>query len=382
MKKEIGKEQIKAAVSLVSAYGIIAFLVTWRTLVAAQGVLPGFSPIFYVTVCILFSAALPAGFLLPHSKVSKILMIFGSYWVSFQITLFFACLVELPAYIILTALLKILPPSQFAVLSLFLFALTAVLTVYGIIHTRNISVTPYTCEVSRPVFQGKWLRIAQLSDLHLGSINDLKTVRKIVKKTNSLRPDLICITGDTFTENVREVFEFEKIAAELTGLQSRYGVFACLGNHDAGVDLPDMLSFFQKANIRVLEDCAVRQDGVVLLGRSDMAPGGNEGQTRKTIPQCLEPSDKDNLIIVLDHQPGDIERSKEAGVDLLLSGHTHGGQFYPLNRIVRRFFPHYHGCRKYGDMYSIVSSGTCTPIPYVRVGTKSEIAEILLLGGK
>ncbi|ULQ58515.1 metallophosphoesterase [Brucepastera parasyntrophica] len=320
--------------------------------------------------------------MLPRSKGAKLLMIFGSYWVSFQITFFFACLVEWPANILLVWLLKILRPEQFAFLSLILFGITALLTVYGIIHTRNIRITRYTCEVSKPAFRGQWMRIAQLSDMHLGSINDLKAVRKIVRKTNALRPDLICITGDTFTENVREVFELDDIALEFRNLQSRYGVFACLGNHDSGVELPDMLSFFEKANIHLLEDQAVQQDGVVLLGRSDMTPGENFRHIRKSIPQCLEPEDKDHLIIVLDHQPGDIESSRDAGVDLLLSGHTHGGQFYPLNRIIRRFFPHYQGCRQYGNMYAIVSAGTCTPIPYVRVGSKSEIVEILILGDR
>lgn len=275
-------------------------------------------------------------------------------------------------------LLPVVPELLFARAALILFAVTSLLTLYGAIHMRSIRLTRYDCPVDKKNFRGKQLRIAHLSDLHLSAVNDLRLMRRIVERVNSLDADLVCITGDTFTENMREVFTPDEIAGAFRGFRSRYGVYTCLGNHDSGPELPGMKDFFRQAGIHLLEDETAPLPGALLLGRVDAPPKGS----RKTAAECLEGSDPQDCVLIMDHQPGDIEGAKQAGADILLSGHTHGGQFYPLNRLIAKVFPHYYGCKRYGDLWSIVSAGTCTAVPHVRVIGKSEIILVTVTGAE
>ncbi|HIU75584.1 MAG TPA: metallophosphoesterase, partial [Candidatus Pelethocola excrementipullorum] len=279
-------------------------------------------------------------------------------------------------------LLHVLTKTQYAKVSMILFVVTVIATVYGIIHARVIRITRYDCPVRKPGIQGKTLTIAHLSDLHLGSINDYRAIKKVVERVNSISPDLICITGDTFTENIKDIFERKEMEELFHSLKSKYGVYACLGNHDSGSDFSEMLQFFKNAGIRLLCEEGVNLDGILLYGRTDMTPGGDLTHRRKAIEVSLQGVDNNRLIIVMDHQPGDIENSQKAGVDLLLSGHTHGGQFFPVHRMVRRVFPHYVGCRRYEQMYAVISSGTCTAVPPIRIGSDSELVVVTIRGIK
>jgi len=363
-------------------YLILAGIGAWRVLVMLKTFYPGLSAAGYLGGYALMSTALPLGFFLPHSRISKMLDIIGNYWVCFQLTFFFTAMVEWLVKLAAVNLLRAFTAEQFAGISLLLFSLSAIVTVYGIIHARIIHLTKYQCQVDKPCFQDEMLRIVHLSDLHLGSINNLNEMRKIVVQVNAMCADVICITGDTFTENVHDVFDIDGIAEVFCLLESRYGVYACLGNHDAGSEFPQMLEFFRRTNIHLLYDEYVQLDNIILLGRSDMTPGGNLKNERKPIEDCLKGADLDKLVIVLDHQPGDLKSAMTAGADLLLSGHTHGGQFFPIHRMIRRIFPHYCGCKQFGQMYSIVSSGTCMAIPPIRIGSRSEIVEITVFNNK
>lgn len=361
-------------------YTLIAGFGAWRGFVMLYYLMPGLSAKLYIGGYLLVCTALPLGFFLPHNKISKALDIFGNYWLCFQLTFFFGSLVEWSVKLITVNLLAVLTKTQYAKVSMVIFFATAIATIYGIIHARVIHINRYDCPVRKPGIQGGNLTIVHLSDLHLGSINDYKAMKKVVEQVNTISPDLICITGDTFTENIKDIFEREEIEELFRSLKSKYGVFACLGNHDSGSDFSEMLKFFKNAGIQLLCEEGVELDGILLYGRTDMTPGGDLTHRRKAIEESLRDVEKNQVIIVMDHQPGDIENSQKAGVDLLLSGHTHGGQFFPVHRMVRRIFPHYFGCRQYEQMYSIISSGTCTAVPPIRIGSDSEIVVITVRG--
>ncbi|MCD8145208.1 MAG: metallophosphoesterase [Oscillospiraceae bacterium] len=355
------------------AYILMTSLIAWRVWKMLSRTISGFCLRWYLStygiLCVLF----PLGFFLPKSKFSKLLQTIGNYWNSLELILLFAVSIEWPVDVLLVHLLKALQQKQMAFVSLVVFGTALITFLYGAIHHGQIKIKEYQCAVNKQKLPGDSLRIVQLSDIHLSSINDLRKIKKIVSMVNTLSADYICITGDTFTENTREVFDIDVIASELRKLYSKYGVFACLGNHDAGKELPKMKKFFHDADIKLLEDSSIFQDGILLLGRSDMTPGGDMNHNRPSFTVNLRDVARNNLIIVMDHQPGAIESCAKAGVDILLSGHTHGGQFFPLNLLIRHIFPHYHGCRKFGQMYSIVSPGTCTPVPYIRAIGDSEI---------
>lgn len=361
-------------------YALIAAFGAWRGFVMLYYLMPALSVVLYIAGYLLLCTPLPLGFFLPHSKLSKALDIFGNYWLCFQLTFFFGSLVEWTVKLITVNLLRVLTKTQYAKISMVLFTFTVIATIYGIIHARVIRITRYDCPVRKPGIQGKTFTIAHLSDLHLGSINDYRAIKKVVERVNSISPDLICITGDTFTENIKDIFERKEIEELFRSLRSRYGTYACLGNHDSGSDFSEMLQFFKNAGIRLLCEEGVDLDGILLYGRTDMTPGGDLTHRRKAIEESLRDVDRNQVIIVMDHQPGDIENSQKAGVDLLLSGHTHGGQFFPVHRMVRRVFPHYVGCRRYEQMYSIISSGTCTAVPPIRIGSDSELVVVTVRG--
>lgn len=363
------KENVVTVLLFIALEAIVA----WRVWAGLKAVLPWVSSGWYIAAIVLLTLTLPLGFFLPHSKLSRVLDIIGNYWLCVMLLFFSAALFEWLGEILLVYT-GLLSGSTYAYVSLAIYSLAAIVTVYGIISARRIWNTSYDCNISK---QGpRKLKVVQLSDLHLGSITDLKAVSRIVDRVNCLHPDLICVTGDTFTDSVREVFDLDGIAKALAGLESKYGVYGCLGNHDYGSDQWKMIGFFEAANIRILSDEYVEFDGITLLGRSDMTPAGNMRHKRMDIQECLKGANMDNTVIVMDHQPGDIENTAKAGGDILLSGHTHGGQFFPVQLLVRKAFPHYYGCRKYGNMHSVVSSGTGAAIPHIRLGSKSEIVEV------
>ena len=246
--------------------------------------------------------------------------------------------------------------------------------VYGFIHARKLHLHAFAVKTAKCLPHGT-LTIVHLSDLHLGYIQNDRFVRNLVRRVNSLTPDLICITGDTFSDTLRPIRAPFETADRLSKLRARYGVYACFGNHDAG-ETEKMASFFERAHIRVLEDDALfPAPNIALIGLADATPGGVR-MRRASIGECMIGTDPLQYRIVLDHQPRDILAIAERGADLLLSGHTHGGQFFPVTLAIRRRFRCYSGEYRFGRLHIIVSTGSGAGSPPIRIGTSGEIGVI------
>lgn len=169
-----------------------------------------------------------------------------------------------------------------------------------------------------------------------------------------------------------------KLQALFGSIESEYGVYACLGNHDAGATYREMLAFLDGAGVQVLMDEAAVIDGrFVLAGRRDSFPIGNQGEPRKGLEGVPEAADLP--LIVLDHQPGNIGEYG-GDVDLILCGHTHRGQMFPFNLVTDAVFDVDYGYYRAGDATPqvIVTSGAGTWGPPLRVGTDNEVVEINL----
>ncbi len=270
-------------IPILAFYLLITALSAWRVWHAVSQFFPGWALPWYAADCCVLSFSLPLGYLLPKTRIAKGLEIIGNYWYSLQFMLIFAALFEWLVDVVVVCLRRLPLQKQMSVFSLVIFVVAAAGFLYGAVHTRKIKIREYDCPVAKPLPTGETLRIVHLSDIHLGSINDLHMVQKIVSEVNTLSADYICITGDMFTETTHEVFEMNAISAEFRKLKSKYGVYACLGNHDAGEDLPEMKRFFQESGITLLEDESVVQEGVFLLGRTDMTPGGDTGHNRPSV---------------------------------------------------------------------------------------------------
>ena len=262
--------------------------------------------------------------------------------------------------------------------------------IYGMVHAVHI----YTTRYEVPSKKDAHLKIALVADLHLGYSIGSHQMEEMVEKINAEEPDVVVIAGDIFDNEYDAIYEPDRVADLLAGLKSRYGTYACYGNHDieepvlAGFTFrqsekkesdPRMDEFLKDANITLLRDEGMLIDGkFYLYGRPDAHRPGRGIETRKTPDEITAGLDKDKPIIVLDHQPKELQELADAGVDIDLCGHTHDGQMFPGNLTIKLMWENACGYLQKGKMHNIVTSGVGLFGPNMRVGTKAEICPITI----
>ena len=258
--------------------------------------------------------------------------------------------------------------------------LCAILLLYGALHARSINTVNYNLTLPG---KSAGLRIALISDLHIGSSVGKLWIQKIVDTINRTQPDIVLIAGDIFDGNLDVIGDLPGVVSQLKRISAPLGVYACLGNHDvdrmridAGTKrIEDIL---KEADIVLLQDevRAIR-DSLYITGRKDARPIGMSAQ-RKSADELLAGSE--GTIIMLDHQPVQFLQNEKAGVDFLLCGHTHKGQLFPANLITRGMFKKmgavHYGYWKGETMQAVVTSGAGVWGPPLRVATNSEVAVI------
>lgn len=239
---------------------------------------------------------------------------------------------------------------------------------------HNVIRTDYLIRTNKEIGTDKF-RIAQISDSHIGATMDGDDFINYMKKINKSNPDIVVVTGD-FVDDDTTKDDMIKGCIGLGNLKSKYGVYYINGNHDAGYfnkrdysynELKDEL---KKNNVKILEDeYAKINDYIYIVGRID-----RRYLERKKIEQLVKDIDNSKYIIDLNHQPNDYENEKNAKVDLVLSGHTHGGQLFPLGPlgVLAGFNDNYYGFQKRGDTSFIVNSGLGDWAIKFKTGTVSE----------
>ena len=266
------------------------------------------------------------------------------------------------------------------------------LCIRGIIHAKYIKVTPYKVTVNKTVPDTDKLKVVLVADTHFGYNAGVIHAHELVRKINKQKPDLVCIAGDIFDNEYEGLKNPEKTASTLRSIRSRYGVYACWGNHDlnepilAGFtfrsankdyDDPRMTQFLKDANIRLLNDETVLIDErFYLTGRKDPSRCRKMDDTRKSPSQLTKSLDLRRPVIFMDHQPGELDEVASSGADLDLCGHTHDGQLFPLNIITSLVWENSCGYLKKGNMHNIVTSGIGIWGPNMRTATNSEICAI------
>lgn len=262
-------------------------------------------------------------------------------------------------------------------------------TGYGLYHARDLKIKEYSVSIKADSPLSN-LKVVLISDLHLGSKLDKAFVKELVSKINPLKPDIICIAGDIFDNDYEALVDPKETAQLLSNLESVYGVYACLGNHDidglyeeakedGSLGHEKIAAFLEQAKIHLLEDEAVMiADSFVIAGRKDRRPLGSRGAVRNSLSQIIGESNT-LPVLLLDHQPQGEEEAKQAGVDLLMCGHTHNGQMFPGNLIVKLTAKYTYGYEKDGDMNVVVTSGAGFWGPPCRVASDSEIVVLNLV---
>lgn len=223
--------------------------------------------------------------------------------------------------------------------------------------------------------------LVQISDLHASSLFQEPRTRKIVNKVNLLQPDIVLLTGD-IVDGLPE--QREKDMAPLKDLKTRYGVFACLGNHEYFSDFYGWLREFKDLGLEVLKNdhvvLKVKGETLIIAGITDPVapmfeePGPDVMAAFKGAPEI-------GVRILMAHQPKEAKANAAAKVDLQLSGHTHGGQIKGIHWISGKFFNggYVSGLYRIGRMFLYVSNGAglWSGLP-VRLGVPAEISQIIL----
>jgi len=218
-------------------------------------------------------------------------------------------------------------------------------------------------------------RIVQISDVHVGATITREFVQTIVQEINALKPDLIAITGDLVDGTVAQL---RSQLESLGELKAKDGVFFVTGNHEYYTgDVDEWLAWLTSIGIRPLRNERVTiRKGFDLAGTDDFSARGNgHGQN---IPQALAGRKTDIPVVLLAHQPRSFFQAESLGIDLQLSGHTHGGQIFPFTYVVSLFQPYMAGLYRRGNAQLYVSRGTGYWGPPMRLGSPAEITEITL----
>lgn len=275
--------------------------------------------------------------------------------------LLFALAMDL-ANILVTGLSKKARPRWAAVWRSGLVPLlcTALLLSWGCWNMRQVHETDYTVYTQKDIRPAGW-RIALLSDLHFGTTMDAAKLRTICARVSETKPDFVVLAGDIVDEHTSKD-EMHAAAQALGGIRSRYGTYYIFGNHDKNnyaakkaYGEAELRAALRGAGIRVLADERVRLNGdLTLAGRRDRSE-----PDRQSAAALLKDADGGDLLVLADHQPKELRESRDAGCDLELCGHTHGGQIWPCGLIADlcdRTHVSY-GQRTDGHWQLIVSSG-------------------------
>lgn len=358
----------------------------------------GFRLIFAV-IYVLLSTSLLTGFLIKNPKsLHRMLKITGNYFLGiFLYTLVIILLADfgriLLKYVFHASWIH--SRTAFTVAGAICALLILLLSACGIFHAKYIKTTSYDVIINKTIPERTSMKVVLLADTHFGYNAGVLHARELVRKINKQKPDLVCIAGDIFDNEYDAIRNPEKLEQTLRGIKSTYGVYACWGNHDLNEEIlagftfkhkdgdlsdikdPRMKKFLKDSNIHILEDESVLiNDQFYVIGRKDASLTEKIHETRKAPAQLTEKLDRDKPIIMIDHQPKELQELADAGVDLDLCGHTHDGQTFPGNFTIKLMWENPCGLLIKDNMTNITTSGAGVWGPAMRIGTDNEICSI------
>lgn len=240
---------------------------------------------------------------------------------------------------------------------------TAAVLSFGFVNIGNVVETHYDIYTEKNIREEGY-RVAMISDLHYGTSTSKNSLQKSCTQIQESNPDIVVLCGDIVEESttLEEMNEAMKI---LGGIKSRYGIFYVYGNHDLATytSSPDyseeqLQEAMENNGIRLLKDETYAiNDDFVIIGRDDAA--FMKDNTRKSGEELIENIEKSKFLLLVDHQPVELQRNSTLGYDLQLSGHTHAGQIWPIGVVTEELgmVEKNYGYKKINDFQIIVSSG-------------------------
>lgn len=366
-----------------SIHALVNFYIAFRGWQALEAV-PAFRP-WFILFMLIVTVAYPAGRMLEklwYHPVPITLHWVGAFW--------FAGMLYITLMLLFTDMARItnyfLPffdkfgAPDIPTLKLRAFSVVSLIAILIIAGGHFNAWYPKISriDISLPKEAGnlEYLRVVAASDIHLGTIIGPRKTEKLVNTINSLKPDIILFPGDVVDEDVKPVIK-QNLGENLQKLSAPMGVFASTGNHEYIGGGEPSIRYLEQNGINVLRDSALLiNNSFYVVGREDLHKKWSTGKSRMGLDELLSDVDFSKPVILLDHQPYNLDEAMHAGVDLQISGHTHHGQLWPFGYITKRIFELSRGYLKKENTHFYVSTGFGTWGPPVRTGNRPEIVLI------
>lgn len=317
-----------------------------------------------------------------HSSViTDFLNIVGGFWLAFMLYGFLFFLLS----DIILLILRI--PGIIKGDNIFLYrkwsfiiiaSASSLLIIGGFINAIIPVAREYNITINKPAGSVKTLRIAAVSDIHLGSIIRKRSLKKMSGMIKDMKPDLVLLLGDIVDGEIGPVLRGD-LLQYFTCPKCADGLYAITGNHEFIGGANRTIPYIESKGIRVLKDEMVTlEGGIQLIGRIDRDSYRFYRKERLPLGELMKQADTTKPVILLDHQPFHLDETAKYGIDLQLSGHTHNGQMWPLNYVTKMIYELSYGYLKKRNTNFIVSSGYGLWGPRVRSGSRSEVLLINL----
>lgn len=337
----------------------------------------------YTVLFIIISLTFIAGKVLERvssSLIADILNVTGGFWLSFML---YGVLIIIAADLVRLALetgsiIQVDSDRLRQQSYLIAFGLTILIIIAGFLNTVSPVTRKYQISLDKSA-KTKQIRIAAVSDIHLGSVLRKRSMRILSRRLEAIAPDMVLFLGDILDGEINPVLRDDLLESLSLPGTAKY-VFGITGNHEYIGGHSKTIPYIESKGIRMLIDETVTlEEGIQLAGRKDRDSQRYTGQRRKDLADLLQGTDSKKPVIIMDHQPPAKNDDNRSSADIILSGHTHKGQMWPLNYLTAKIYKISYGHRVIDGTHHIVSSGYGTWGPRVRLGSRSELLDIRLI---
>ncbi|MGP8023189.1 MAG: metallophosphoesterase [Methanobacterium sp.] len=290
---------------------------------------------------------------------SRIFYYISAAWFGISIYI----VISLAVYVIFIPSINLFIKIPTLIIGEILIIIAVLVSIYALINATRLEVKEITVHLNGLKNN---IRAVQLSDVHIGPIRNVGFIKRIVDETNELKPDIILITGDLFDGT-------SKLHKEIPNALNKFKapILFVTGNHDTYQDLNEISKILAKTRVKTLNKELFHFKDLQIIGI-------DYSLEKRHIEKALQniEYDRNKPLILLNHLPREFKTAQKAGIQLQLSGHTHNGQFFPINYIVKMIFPYIKGLYEYQGAKLYVSQGTGTWGPPMRLGSRCEITLI------
>lgn len=300
---------------------------------------------------------------------TRVLYFVGSSWLG---TFFYLLLVSILIWFLYALFIWQGSKFNISLVAGILFAFAILVSVYGIYNNFKVVITKVSVKLENLPAEWQGRKMVWISDVHLDQVHGPEFMQRVVDKINLLNPDLVVIGGDLYDGTaVDEV----KVIEPLRNLKAPKGLYFITGNHEEFSGKDKYAPYIKNVGIKILDNEKINLDGVELIG-VDYFNTTRQADLEKILLNLN--LDKKQPNILFKHSPSFVPLVEKMGVDLMISGHTHRAQMFPLNYVTYLIYHGFdYGLKNYNNLSVYTSSGVGSWGPPLRVGTKSEIVEFV-----